>query len=136
MTQPYFVFIFLPLVVLLNSCSSKTSQKLQDTDCITASKIIAPSDCDYTFEPVCGCNEKTYRNACFAKASGLQSWDVGPCIDACIDLTIVLKDEICTREMNPVCGCDGKTYSNPCVARKAGVTSYQQGECGETDSKE
>ena len=124
------------LALLVSSCNKRSSNKIHDKDCITPSNITPPSDCDYLYEPVCGCDSKTYRNACFAKSSGLKSWTQGACSGACIDKSIVLNDEICTREMNPVCGCNGITYSNPCVARKSGVLSYQKGECGEIQSKD
>lgn len=121
---------------LICSCNPKQTKVITDADCITTSKNKSSLDCDYTYDPVCGCDSKTYRNACFAKKQGLKSWNPGTCADACIDKTIVLNDEICTRELKPVCGCNGETYSNPCVARKAGVLSFKPGACGESESRD
>jgi len=35
--------------------------------------------CNQQYQPVCGCNEKTYGNACMAKIAGVQRWADGPC---------------------------------------------------------
>jgi len=123
-------------VVVLLSCNPKQALITQESNCIRPSKITSTDECEYTFAPVCGCDAKTYRNACFARTQGLKSWDAGPCQGACIDETIILLDEICTRERRPVCGCDGKTYPNECAARKSGVLSHKPGECGESEARD
>ena len=35
--------------------------------------------CYAIYEPVCGCDNKTYSNECYAKASGLLKWTEGAC---------------------------------------------------------
>ncbi|WP_460972402.1 Kazal-type serine protease inhibitor family protein [Spirosoma migulaei] len=37
------------------------------------------SGCYANYNPVCGCNEKTYGNACEAKAHGIESYTAGEC---------------------------------------------------------
>src|SRR4051812_32216384 len=38
-----------------------------------------PDVCTDEFKPVCGCNHKTYSNACFAAAAGVNVDHDGPC---------------------------------------------------------
>ncbi len=132
----YSIKITFIVFTVFYSCNVKQVQMVADTDCIQSSQVTATTDCSYTYTPVCGCDSKTYRNVCFAKAHGLRAWDQGICPEACIDKTIVLTDEICTRDREPVCGCNGKTYANACAARKSGVLTYVQGECGQSDARD
>ncbi|MEL7531499.1 MAG: protease inhibitor Kazal-type [Bacteroidota bacterium] len=36
-------------------------------------------NCIDLYEPVCGCNDKTYRNACEAECKGIQTYSYGQC---------------------------------------------------------
>ncbi len=126
----YLTFLF--SCILLFACNRQIKV---DSDCINSAKQTSASDCEYAFVPVCGCNGLTYRNACFANASGLISYTEGLCPDVCIDPNIILPDEICYRETQYVCGCDEETYLNPCMARKSGVLTYTKGKCGSNVTK-
>lgn len=117
------------------SCTKKINTPTLNTSCISQDAIASNIDCALDYEPVCGCNEATYRNVCFAKAAGVKKWDKGICPGMCIDPTIVVKDQICYRELAPVCGCDGNTYTNVCYAQKKGILSFTEGECGSSDVK-
>ena len=48
--------------------------------CIDEDKIDEQAVCIEIYQPVCGCNAKTYSNTCYAKRAGLISWKDGECI--------------------------------------------------------
>ena len=67
-------FLLFTLIVLsLLSCEDKNT----DT-CIDEGKI-SDSACIEIYDPVCGCNNKTYSNSCYAGISGLNNWTKGEC---------------------------------------------------------
>ncbi|HEY0784153.1 MAG TPA: Kazal-type serine protease inhibitor domain-containing protein [Thermoanaerobaculia bacterium] len=117
-----------------------------------------PKICEEIFKPVCGCNDRTYGNACFAAAAGVNVAYDGPCKgkdgavpkacktnkdcplgarDYCAKETGKCDEEgvcaarpsICPDVVAPVCGCDGKTYNNGCLAHRAGVNVKHDGKC-------
>ena len=55
---------------LLLACGSTDScQEVVKKDCV----------CTFEYNPVCGCNDKTYGNACAAECSGITSYTPGEC---------------------------------------------------------
>lgn len=48
-------------------------------NCIDPEKVNPDGDCPTIHHPVCGCDGKTYSNACVAANAGLISWEDGAC---------------------------------------------------------
>ncbi|MDB5202260.1 MAG: hypothetical protein JWQ27_1669 [Ferruginibacter sp.] len=40
---------------------------------------VADCMCTQQYQPVCGCDGKTYGNACMARCAGVKSWTEGEC---------------------------------------------------------
>jgi hypothetical protein len=51
----------------------------ENTSCIDQTKINKDAVCSEDYNPVCGCDKKTYSNVCKAEAAGVTRWDKGPC---------------------------------------------------------
>jgi len=124
-------------------CGGKADGKTSEitSDCIDESKINFKKICTKELKPVCGCNNKTYGNACMAEKAGVTKWQKGACAKTeaaptkpkpakdCIDESKIDPKKACDKRGMLICGCDGKTYGNPCMAEKAGVTSWEKGKC-------
>lgn len=49
--------------------------------CIDESKIDPNAACIEIYAPVCGCNDITYDNSCYAEIAGVTQWTEGRCED-------------------------------------------------------
>ena len=66
-------------ILLLNLCIVCKKEK-QDLECIDPQKIKLNQACIEIYQPVCGCDNKTYSNSCYAGINGLVRWTEGACI--------------------------------------------------------
>lgn len=113
---------------------------------------LRPRRCSPRSNPVCGCDDTTYVNACRAYAAGVDIAYRGRCrqTSTCDGETCSgreycnypddncgsgqsgscrMRPTLCPGRRSPVCGCDGRTYKNGCIARKKGVDVEHTGPC-------
>jgi len=85
-----------------------------------------PQMCTMEHAPVCaqrGSLNRTFSNACLARADGFRVIHAGQC-------SVV--GQACTREFRPVCARRGnvtQTFDNQCLARTSGFSVVHQGQC-------
>jgi hypothetical protein len=79
-----FAFVILASLALLSAVSCKKTnppEVLPVEECVERIPR-CPSQCTGEYEPVCGCNGKTYSNACVAESVNIKNYVKGPCADS------------------------------------------------------
>jgi len=122
---------------------------------------VLPSSCSTFSSPVCGCDGKTYVNACTAAQTKVSVAATGLCPCGGAGGVTCAATEFCSYGLGttttvtcltpgalgsceprptsciavyaPSCGCDGVTYENPCEAAKAGTSVALGGACPQPD---
>lgn len=117
-----------------------------------------PDFCAEIYAPVCGCDGRTYGNACEAAVAGVSirrqgtcpadgdgicggiagfvcdegqmcKFDLGTCGAADQSGVCIDIPDACATVVDEVCGCDEVTYSNECEAERAGMSVLRRGAC-------
>jgi len=110
-----------------------------------------PEICFDIYDPVCGCDGRTYGNACYAARARVNVKYRGECFtpSPCTSNAQCPSGSYCAKVLgdcdgqgncqqkptgcpdmyDPVCGCDSKTYDNECYAAAAGVNVKYRGRC-------
>ncbi|WP_159588726.1 Kazal-type serine protease inhibitor domain-containing protein [Chelativorans xinjiangense] len=94
-----------------------------------------PQICTQEYAPVCarrGERQRTFPNACFARADGFEPVYRGECRQQSIRPPRPDRPQFCTREYAPVCARRGnrlRTFGNACEAEAADYRILGRGEC-------
>lgn len=98
-----------------------------------------PEMCTQQYQPVCGCNDKTYANACFAALEGVAIATQGECVS--VAQPPLSEGQLCgTRGVNGACAeglyckyksaCGATDTGGSCTVRPQACTKIYKPVCG------
>ena len=69
--------IFMKSKILITILSILIFIQCKKVDCVE--KLDTNCACIEIYDPVCGCNDKTYSNSCYAECAGINDYSDGEC---------------------------------------------------------
>lgn len=95
----------------LGECLDNSSAPIIDLSNFTLSAVrCVQSNCTFQEDQVCGSDNRTYFNPCFAECTGLDVYRTGPCEP------VLNCESLCPVSDMPVCTEDGQQFGSPCLA--------------------
>eukprot|EP01098_Paradermamoeba_levis_P015142 TRINITY_DN752_c0_g1_i1.p1 TRINITY_DN752_c0_g1~~TRINITY_DN752_c0_g1_i1.p1 ORF type:complete len:252 (-),score=39.21 TRINITY_DN752_c0_g1_i1:80-835(-) len=150
----FFVFSFAQSCKQNNDCKTGQFCRFASGSCGGQGNCSAPNQfCPANYAPACGCDGRTYSNACHVLGAGVSFRHQGACASVCNatipcllgticeyptgscgygdDGMCVAPTTFCPPQPNPhpVCGCDGKNYLSRCNAALANMSVSFYGKC-------